>query len=206
MAAKKKTKGRRAAAKVGAVRKPKKAARRQPSNAAVKKKRAVNAMAHPVFGRVTVDPGEGVYWQKTLVLADRDVSVEMTIDASEATPELLDRAAQLVTRLAHFDALARAGLRWSSDEDSDSAVAFYAAHHLEQLSSETLKAIFGKPVESIAVDDFLARLFMKRVGSYPAKGGGTATFDYTISTDETQYILSVQLDESGEVLGIEMES
>ena len=140
------------------------------------------------------------------VLADRDVSVDMTIDVSEATPELLDRAAQLVTRLAHFDALARAGLRWSSDEDSDSAVAFYAAHHLEQLSSETLKAIFGKPAESIAVDDFLAHLFLKRVGSYPAKRGGTATFDYTISTDETQYILSVQLDESGEVLGIEMES
>jgi hypothetical protein len=201
VAKKKKTKGRRAAAKVGAARKPKKPSRRQPSKVSTKK-----AMAHPVFGRVTVDPGEGVYWQKTLVLADRDVSVDMTIDASEATPELLDRAAQLVTRLAHFDALARAGLRWSSDENSDSAVAFYAAHHLEQLSSETLKAIFGKPVESIAVDDFLAHLFLKRVGSYPAKRGGTATFDYTISTDETQYILSVQLDESGEVLGIEMES
>jgi hypothetical protein len=66
--------------------------------------------------------------------------------------------------------------------------------------------IFDKPKQSIVVDDVLARLLLKRVGSYPAKSGGSATFDYTISADKTQYVLTVQLDESGDVLGIEMES
>ena len=234
MAAKKKAKGKKPAARARAARKPGRASRSQATRVSAKKVKANKASAakktsskrvlvkkkgaaaktpraqtltHPVFGRVTVDPGAGVYWQKTLRLADRDVAVDMTIeDPAAATPELLDRAAQLVARLSHLDALARAGLRHSYDEDSDSAVALYVTHHLEELSAETLMGIFDKPKEAIAVDDVLARLILKRVGSYPAKGGGSATFDYTISADTSQYILAVQLDESGGVLGIEMES
>jgi hypothetical protein len=231
---KKKTKGTKPAAKAGTARKPARASRGRATKVSAKKAKAnkasaakktsskmvpvkkkgaatkkprVQIMNHPVFGRVTVDPGAGVYWQKTLRLADRDVAVDMTIeDPAAATPELLDRAAQLVARLSHFDGLARAGLRHSYDEDSDSAVALYVTHHLEELSAETLMGIFDKPKESIVVDDVMARLFLKRVGSYPSKGGGSATFDYAISPDTSQYILAVQLDESGGVLGIEMES
>jgi hypothetical protein len=169
--------------------------------------RKASAMNHPVFGAVKVDPGAGVYWQKTLRLADHDVAVDMTIeDPAEATGDLLDRAAQLVARLSHFDALARAGLRRSYDEDAGSAVALYATHNLQELSAGALTRIFGKPKESIAVDDVLGRLLLARVGSYPSKSGGTATFDYTIDAVETQYVLAVQLDESGDVIGIEMES
>jgi hypothetical protein len=164
-------------------------------------------MTHPVFGRVTADPVEGLYWQKTLRLADRDVTVDLTIeDPAEVTMELLDSAAQLVSRLAHFDALARAGLRDNHEEDSGSEVALYVAHHLEELSAETLLRIFEKPKESIRAEDVLTRLRLKRVGSYPAKSGGSATFDYTIGVDESQYVLAVQLDESGGVVGIAMES
>jgi hypothetical protein len=234
MAAKKKAKGKKPAATARAARKPGRASRRPATRVSAKKAKAneaaaarktsskrllvkkkttatkmprVQTMNHPVFGRVKVDPGAGAYWQKTLRVADRDVAVDMTIeDPAEATPELLDRAAQLVARLSHFDALARAGLRHSYDEDPDSAVALYVTHHLQELSAQTLIGIFDKPKESIVVDDFLARLFLKGVGSYPARSGGSATFDYTISADRTQYVLAVQLDESGEVLGIEMES
>lgn len=184
-----------------------KAPPRPAKKSAAPKKAHPQAMAHPVFGRVTVDPGEGLYWQKTLRLADRDISVDMTIeDPAEATMELLDSAAQLVSRLAHFDALARAGLRQSHDEDSDSAVAAYVTHHLEELDAATLLRLFDKPKGAIAAEDVLSRLLLKRVGSYPARGGGSATFDYTIGAGESQYVLAVQLDESGAVVGIAMES
>jgi hypothetical protein len=174
--------------------------------AAVKKARP-QTLNHPVFGRVTVDPGAGIYWKKMLRLADHDVAVDMTIeDPAEATPELLDRAALLVARLSHFDALARAGLRHSYDEDPDSAVALYVTHHLEELSAETLAAIFDKAKDAVTVEDVLSRLLLRRVGSYPAKAGGSATLDYTIVADESQYVLAVQLDETGDVIAIEMES
>jgi hypothetical protein len=174
---------------------------------AAPKKPPLQTMTHPVFGRVTADPVEGLYWHKTLRLADRDVAVDLTIDdPAEVTMELLDSAAQLVSRLAHFDALARARLRESHEEDSTSEVALYVKHHLQELSAETLLRIFEKPRESIGADDVLARLLLKRVGSYPAKSGGSATFDYTIGAEESQYVLAVQLDESGAVVGIAMES
>jgi hypothetical protein len=52
--------------------------------------------------------------------------------------------------------------------------------------------------------DFLARMFLRRVGVYPSEG--YASFDYTISLEETQYVLTVRIDEEGEVLGVGMES
>ncbi len=242
MAAKKKAKGKKPAAKARTARRPGSASRRPTSKGLAKRakvvrpaKRAKKAKAssarktsprrvpakkkgavkkaraqtldHPVFGRVTVDPGAGIYWKKMLRLADHDVAVDMTIeDPAEATAELLDRAALLVARLSHFDALARAGLRHSYDEDPESAVALYVAHHLEQLSAETLAAIFDKAKDAVTVEDVLSRLLLRRVGSYPAKAGGSATLDYTIVADESQYVLAVQLDESGDVIAIEMES
>jgi len=187
---------------------PKPSRRKAPAKKrAASKKPGVKALMHPVFGRVTADPTEGLYWQKTLRLADRDVAVDVTIDdPREVTMELLDSAAQLVSRLGHFDALARAGLQEGHDENAGPAVALYVAHHLHALSEETLLRIFGKPKETIGAEDVLARLHLARVGSYPAKSGGSATFDYTIDADESQYVLAVQLDESGRVVGIAMES
>jgi hypothetical protein len=163
-------------------------------------------MTHPIFGRVTADPVEGLYWQKTLRVADRDVSVDLTIeDPAAVSMELLDSAAQVVSRLAHFDALARAGLR-DSHEQEGSEVTLYVTHHLQELSAATLLRIFAKPKESIGPEDVLSRLLLERVGAYPAKSGGSATFDYSIGRDETQYVLAVQLDESGGVVGISMQS
>jgi hypothetical protein len=216
MAAKKKAKGKKPAAKARTATRPGGASRGRTSKVSAKRGKkakvtkassAKKILDHPVFGRVTVDPGAGVYWKKMLPLADRDVAVDMTIeDPAEVTPELLDRAALLVARLSHFDALARAGLRHSYDEDPDSAVALYVTHHLEELSAATLTAIFDKAKGSISVEDVLAHLLLRRVGSYPAKAGGSATLDYTIAAEESQYVLAVQLDESGGVIGIEMES
>jgi hypothetical protein len=227
MASKKKKSGAKRPAKKAASHKPKKASRAIPRKAAAKKATAGKARAvkkaparkaqakkprahttpHAVFGHVTVHPSEGLSWQKALKLADRDVDVDMTIeDARDVTPELLDRAARFVARLAHFDALARTGLRHSLDEDPDSPVALYVTHHLAELNAETLYGIFAKAREAISVEDFLTHLYPRWVNLYPAKGGGTATFDYTISADATQYVLAVGIDEDGEVLGVEMES
>ena len=165
------------------------------------------AIAHAVLGEVTVDPGSGVFWERKLKLADRDISIDLTIgDVADATPKLFDWSAQFVTRLAEFEALARIGLRQSYDQDSDSAVALYMAHHLEELGAETLTRMFGTAKNSVGIDAFLAATFLRRVGLYPAASGGYATFDYTIGMDETDYLLAVRFNEEGKVVGIEMES
>jgi hypothetical protein len=233
MASKKKTSAPKRKANKATSRKPKKASRAHSPRVAAKKARARKAApvekaparkvaakkpappkktrahttAHAVFGHVTVHPAEGLSWQKALKLADRDVDVDMTIeDAADVTPELLDRAARFVARLAPVDALARSGLRHSFEEDADSPVALYVTHHLAELNAETLYGIFAKARDAISVEDFLTHLYPRWVNLYPARAGGTATFDYTISADATQYVLAVGIDEEGEVLGVEMES
>jgi hypothetical protein len=204
--AKKAKKGKPSPVKRASARKPA-AKKPAPKKAAPRKKTGPHTTPHAVFGHVTVHPSEGVSWQKALKLADRDVTVDMTIeDAADVTPELLDRAARFVARLAHYDALARTGLRHSFEEDADSPVVLYVKHHLAELSTETLFGLFAKDRDAITVDDFLGHLYARWANLYPAKGGGTATFDYTISADATPYVLAVGIDEDGVVLGVEMES
>jgi hypothetical protein len=194
----KKTDGRRESSRKGVRRVPAK-------RAAGAKGTHARTIVHALFGRVRCDPGREVFCTKTVAFGGGDVSVDLNIeDGAETAPELLDRAAKFVINLSRFDALARAGLRESFERESDSAVALYLSHHLEELSAETLTEIFGKPRESVAIQDFLPRLILTRAGLYPSEG--YASFDYTISADESQYVLSVRLDEDGEVLGVEMES
>jgi hypothetical protein len=167
----------------------------------------VATITHVVFGDLRVDPANCIYWEKKLAHGDREISVSLTVgDASDATPEILDRSATFVTRMTAFDAQAREHLRQSQEQDPDSAVALYRTHHLDELSEESVTRIFGKAKDAVATEDFFRSLFLHRVGLYPSSAGGSATFDYTLGANETDYVLAVTFDEDGTVVGVEMES
>jgi hypothetical protein len=55
----------------------------------------MQTLAHAVLGEVTVDPTGRIYWNGKLELADRDISLDLTVEnAADATPEGPDRSAQ----------------------------------------------------------------------------------------------------------------
>ena len=101
-----------------------------------------DAVKHPAFGEMQIDPANGISWEKTVTVSSRDIVVELTAPPAKGTSkEGLDRVAPFVTRLAAFDTAARAALRKNyDDEGSDSMVAMYRDHHLEELAPEIGRA------------------------------------------------------------------
>ncbi|MBK6463447.1 MAG: DUF2004 domain-containing protein [Myxococcales bacterium] len=163
-------------------------------------------LQHPVFGKLTPDATGGVCRGGTRPLATREVAVDLTLmGPAPAAKELLDRAAPFIARLATFDTEARAGLEADQEED-DSAVVLYLEHHIEELEPGAVRAIFGKPKEEVDMAAFLAAVYLRRVGLHPDDADRFAVFDYTISDEETHYVLSVAFDVNGEIVAVDMES
>jgi hypothetical protein len=167
----------------------------------------MSTIQHAVFGEVVVDESAGVFWEGSRALKERIVQIDLTIDdASRATREALDKASPFVAHLADFEQAARAGMRTSVDDDPEAAVTLYLEHHLDELSDDAVLRIFGKPKDAVDLDALVAAAYLRRVGLYPCDDDQCAAFDFTIGDDETQYLVVVYFDSSGNVSAIEMES
>jgi hypothetical protein len=155
-------------------------------------------MEHPFFG--TLDPG-GVEWNDVAEVGGHRVVLELTCNAAVSTPQL-DVVATFARDVERLDEMARAALR----EDHD-AVALYVSHHLEQLTSDELRALFGTGgPDGITASQFLERVVLVHVVLYPESRTQAAVFDYTLGRELTQYVLAVSFGADGAVTGIEMES
>ncbi len=104
--------------------------------------------------------------------------------------------------IARRTAAALVAIKQSLDEE-DSAVAMFASHHVEELDAAYWKKHAGteKPTPKQVVD--LLELH-SHWGDEDEEG--IDTFDFTLSGDVTNYVVSVRFDEDGEVEDISMES
>ena len=167
----------------------------------------MSVLSHPVFGKVNVDPDDGVEWTGARKLGALDVPVALDLPGGEPdVSKLLDKVAPFVTALAAHDEVARSALEEGYEDGPDSPVASYIEHHLDELDEKAIAKIFGSPKEEVDPPTFLRALHLGRVGLYPSELDRCAVFDYTIGKDATQYVLSVAFDVEGGVTSIDMES
>lgn len=78
----------------------------------------------------------------------------------------------------------------------DEAIALYVSHHQQELPSE---------LGGLSKTQFLEQMFCLSLSFYP-EDNAILRMDFTIDDDLTQYLLCVEMNGAGEVLGIEMES
>jgi hypothetical protein len=143
-----------------------------------------------VFGAIESDPGSELnVWESTTELAGAPVELDMSFDSVPGSPEL-DALARYVTDLAAFDRTAREAMRADLAED-ESAVRDYQEHH-----------DFDSP------DALFSALRLSRVGLYAGQEAEEcqAVFDYTVDTEETQYLVVVKFDDAAAVCEVCMES
>jgi hypothetical protein len=66
---------------------------------------------------------------------------------------------------------------------------------------------FGKVErETLDVDGFLGKMSLVRIGFYPENGKRRVTFDYSLGTHLTDYLLVVTFDSSGQASDVHLES
>jgi len=163
------------------------------------------SVQHPILGSVdTAEPGD---WEAEVTFGGRQVTFDLTIEEPGVT--VLDLAAlpQRIEDLVPLDRAARAAiLEDARSGDDDSSATHYLSHHEEVLPEETLQRLFGTKTPSAAdAEAMLSRLVLTRVGLYP-ESDAPVLLDYSIDPHETDYLLSVYFDSSGQAAYVSLES
>lgn len=86
-------------------------------------------------------------------------------------------------------------------------IQLYIHHHLEEFDIDTLAEIIDvEQDKSTFSTQMVERLNCIRVGFYPNEADNFAIFDYSLSTDFTNYLLVIMTNENGEIVDVTMES
>lgn len=146
-------------------------------------------------------------WEFSLSRADGSVGVDFNVDGDEMTKQGFDRVKQFVEQADAFESSARKAIKADFASDPDGSSALYLSHHAENLDAEERLKYFGsKDTAALGVEHLLSSLHLQRIGLYPDSEDYVAVFDYSLDPDTTQYILAVEFDSSGRVVGISMDS
>jgi hypothetical protein len=161
----------------------------------------------PVVGAVEFPPGTGGYWQFELPMRGGDVPVDINADGDAFDKEMLDIIKDFISDAASFDEIARDAMKAEYTEKSEGTVSSYLSHHAEELGEKDLLRIFGiTDPDDLDIQHLLDALQLKRIGLYPDSEDLVAVFDYAIDEEATDYLLAVEFDAEGAVIGISMDS
>ena len=159
------------------------------------------------IGRVEFPSNPDGHWEFSLSRADHAVEVDFNLDDGEMTKQGFERVKQFVERVDAFESVARKAIEADFASDPDGSSALYLSHHAEELNAdERLKYFGSKDTGALGVQQLLGSLHLRRIGLYPESEDYVAVFDYSLDPDVTQYILAVEFDSSGNVVGISMDS
>ncbi|GIT79343.1 hypothetical protein LLS1_10120 [Leifsonia sp. LS1] len=162
------------------------------------------AIEHDYFGIIDETASGGLAWSDTVDLADQAVEVELLADDETAVTEFaLDAAAALVQALEGFDARARDALV-AELSSRQSATSTYIDQHVDMMG-ESLVDLLVHNSGDIAID-VLRSLQLLHIVLQPDNAEEDevfATFDYSISPDETDAILTVSFDVRGDVVAVD---
>ena len=162
------------------------------------------AIEHDYFGIIDETASGGLAWGDSADVAEQVVEIELQADDESSVTEFaLDAAAALIQALDGFDSRARDALIADLSSRA-SATAGYIDEHVEKLG-DTLLDLLVHNSGDIPVD-VLRSLQLVRVviqPDHPYEDEIFATFDYSISPDETDALLSVSFDIRGDVVSID---
>ncbi|MEY9953875.1 DUF2004 domain-containing protein [Leifsonia sp. EB34] len=162
------------------------------------------AIEHDYFGVIDETASGGLAWNDTVELADQAVEVELRADDEQAVGEYaLDSAAALIQALEGFDARARDALI-AELSSRQSATTSYIDEHVDKLGESLLDLLVHNSGD-IAIDVLrsLQLLTVRLQADQAGEDEVFATFDYSISPDETDAILAVSFDVRGDVVAVE---
>jgi len=160
----------------------------------------------PVIGSFEFQPDADGRFEAALDLRGRRVTLDINVYET-VTQHLLDSVAGFVANVAGFDQSAREFLGHDFEQNNESSVRLYIEHHLETIDPDELRgSLGGANCQVVDAKLFLSRIYLRRVGLYPDNENSCALFDYTIGERLTQYVIAVQFDSEGAILGAVMES
>ncbi|KRC50815.1 hypothetical protein ASE16_07485 [Leifsonia sp. Root227] len=165
------------------------------------------AIEHDYFGVIDETASGGLAWNDTADLSEQVVEVDLLADDESAVPEFaLDAAAAMIQAIDGFDARARDALIAELSSRQSATVA-YIDEHVDKLGDSLIDLLVHNSGD-IAVD-VLRSLQLLRILLQPDHSDEDevfATFDYSISPDESDALLTVSFDIRGDVVAVDTQS
>lgn len=160
----------------------------------------------PHFGPINLDALEE-YYAVSIPYNGNEIEIDLNFEEESITPEAMDEVLHFIEQINVFDAQNKTYLEVDFNDDEGEAVKIYLEHHLEELEKNELESLidFNK-VQEEPIKQLLGKLRLVRLGLYPHQEEFFATFDYSIGSDLTDYLIAVSVDKDGHFQDINMDS
>ena len=157
-----------------------------------------------IFGKI--DPNSPAeYYEGTVALGGNSVEIDLNFESEEIEKDVIESASDFLKSLDKFAEKAFGEISNDYDLGEESEAArFYLQHHIDELSEDELKDVFG--TLDIDKETYFKALSIRRIGLYPEDDESFAVFDIQLPEDFTNYLMAVTFDQSGELSYISMDS
>jgi hypothetical protein len=164
------------------------------------------SIEHDFFGIIEDNGSGGLRWSDTVELGDQSVAIDLSADDETAVNDVvLALAAAMIHALEGFDARARDALI-AQLSARESATTQYIDQNVADMGDNLLETLVHNSGD-IAMD-VLRSLQLVHIAFYVERdddGDAFAVFDYSISPDDSDFLLVVSFDIQGDVVAIDLE-
>ncbi|MCK8481661.1 DUF2004 domain-containing protein [Psychroserpens algicola] len=157
------------------------------------------------FGNINLNQTEE-YQDVQINIDGNDIELDINFDYDQISEAKIKPTATFLNNLEKHVNKAKQDL--ITDYTNGRIVKGYIRHHLTEFNDEELKALGINPKDDQAsiYETCLSKIHLKRIGLYPEYWDSLAVFDFTISSEFTQYLIVLKFDSQGHLVDIVTES
>lgn len=168
-------------------------------------RRMATSINDPTLGDLEFEDG---YAEVVVHVGGRPIDLDVNFE-EDLDEQALRKLAPMLSDIGALEQRAREALSADlAQDDEDGAARLYRSHHFEVLEPEALERVFGTAdIRALSDENYLATFVLTRIGVYPEEADASVLLDLRAGDGEdTNYLLSVVFDASGELADVTMES
>ncbi|AZA80753.1 hypothetical protein C1637_11985 [Chryseobacterium lactis] len=160
----------------------------------------------PHFGQVSTENLEE-YYDVNIDFKGNEILLDLNFENSSIDTPKLDKVKNFLENIEKFDKLNKTYIVEDYHDQDGDTVKYYIEHHLEEIDQDELSTLinFDDP-DTKPEQQLLAKLELVRVGLYPDSEDHFAILDYSIGEEITDYLVTINTDENGQLDYMSMES
>ena len=160
----------------------------------------------PYFGYLDSDALEK-YYDADVDFNNTQIQVDLNFDNKGIEADRLEIVGRFINNIRIHDINNRKYIDNDFTDEKGETVREYAEQHIEELNPGDLAELLGANIKTEdKPEQLVKKLQLVRVGLYPDSLDQFATFDYSIGTELTNYLVVIFTDENGNLDYMTLES
>ncbi len=160
----------------------------------------------PHFGDIDPDDLED-YYDVEIEFEGKEVEISLKFERETIDISRLAIVRAVLEKIADFHNKNKANIEQDYKSDDGDTVRAYVEHHLEDIPKNELNGFIDFENKSLPPEfQLMKALHLVRIGFYPDQSDQFVVFDYSISSDLTDYLVVINTNDQGELDYMTMES